>query len=59
MQDRSIMAKHKKKSLAKHQRKKRNKELKAIGKQMAEGFRKGVEEHGRRTDAEEEEQNAD
>ena len=52
------MAKHKKKSLAKHQRKKRNKELKAIGKQMAEGFRKGVEEHGGRTDAEED-QNAD
>lgn len=53
------MAKHKKKSLAKHQRKKRNKELKAIGKQMAEGFQKGVEEHGGRTGTEEDDRNAD
>ena len=45
-----IMAKHKKKSLAKHQRKKRNRELKAIGEKMAEGFRKGVEEHDKGED---------
>jgi hypothetical protein len=45
-----IMAKHKKKSLAKHQRKKRNRELKAIGEKMAEGFRNGIEEHEKGTD---------
>jgi len=44
------MAKHKKKSLAKHQRKKRNRELKAIGEKMAEGFRNGIEEHEKGTD---------
>ena len=42
------MAKHKKKSMAKHQRKKRNRELKVIGEKMAEGFQKGVEEHDKR-----------
>ena len=41
------MAKHKKKSMATHKRKKRNKELKAIGEQFTDGFQKGAEEHGR------------
>ena len=40
------MAKHKKKSMATHKRKKRNKELKAIGEQFTDGFQKGVTEHG-------------
>lgn len=39
------MAKHKKKSMATHKRKKRNKELKAISEQFADGFQKGVTEH--------------
>ena len=40
------MAKHKKKSLAKHLRKKRNKEAKQMGVGLAKGFSEGVTKKG-------------